>query len=63
MSLHARAAKALGWSESDVRSVSLQSLRDLVRPVDPKLAADIGDAIASRSYYREPPRERRRRRR
>ncbi len=46
-SLHERAAEALGWSMKDVQSVSLQSLRDLVRPVDRRLADDITLVVAS----------------
>lgn len=48
--LHDRIAKALGWPLSDVRSMSLHSLRDLVRPVDPALASDISRVIASGGY-------------
>lgn len=43
--LHEKIAKALGWSLSDVKSFSLQSLRDLVRPVDSALAEEITKAI------------------
>ena len=46
-SLNARVAEALGWSEEQVRSFSLQALRDLVRPVSPKLAREITIAIRS----------------
>lgn len=34
-------AEVLGWSIEDVRSFSLRSLRDLVRPVNPGLAKRI----------------------
>jgi hypothetical protein len=47
--LHDRIAKALGWEVSNTRSFSLASLRDLVRPVSPKLAHDITTAIQSGS--------------
>lgn len=58
--LHDRAARALGWNVNDVRSVSMQSLRDLVRPVDPNLAQEISLAIQSGAYIRgEPARARR----
>lgn len=50
MTLYERAAKALGWSLVDVHSFSLQSLRELAREVDPKLAADIGEQIRSAKY-------------
>lgn len=46
MSLDDRIAKRLAWSLEDVRSLSLHSLRDLVRPTSPKLAAVISDVIA-----------------
>jgi hypothetical protein len=39
--LHERIAHALGWPLKDATSFSLPALRDLVRPVSPKLAAEI----------------------
>jgi len=45
--LHEQIAKALGWPLKDVRSMSLHSLRDLVRPVDRALADDISAMIRS----------------
>jgi len=45
--LHHRIAVALGWSDEAVRSFSLRSLRDVVRPVDPSLANEISQTIAS----------------
>lgn len=39
--IHARIAEALGWTIEEVQSFSLQTLRDLVRPVSPKLAREI----------------------
>jgi len=48
--LYARAATALGWSPTDARSVSMPSLRDLVRPVNPDLAQEISLAIQSGAY-------------
>lgn len=50
--LHDRAARALGWNPADVRSVSMQSLRDLVRAVNPALADEISLAIQSGAYVR-----------
>ena len=47
MDLHARIAKALGWSAADTQRFSLHALRDLVRPVDSQLAADITAHISS----------------
>lgn len=48
--LKARIAKALGWTVEQTNSVSLAALRDLVRPVDPSLAAEISDAIQKGNY-------------
>jgi hypothetical protein len=39
--LHERIGKALGWSEQDVRSMSLTALESVVRAVDAQLARDI----------------------
>lgn len=50
MTLKARIAAALGWTERDVNGFSLQTLRDLVRPVSPKLAEACTEAIRSGSY-------------
>lgn len=43
--MHERIAKALGWTIEETKSVSLASLRELVRPLDPKLAEDISEMI------------------
>ena len=48
--IHARAAEVLGWPLRDVQSMSLYTLRDVVRPVSAKLAHDITVAIRSGSY-------------
>lgn len=53
-SLHRRIAAALGWSESSTRSMSLASLREIVRPVDPALAEEIGERIRSGSHITQP---------
>lgn len=53
--LHDRIAKALGWSTRDVQSLSMQSLRDLVRPVDPRLAQEMDYVIQSGTYVRGAP--------
>ena len=45
-SLHDRAAAALGWPLADTQSMSLQSLREVVRP----LAGEMDRAIRSGSY-------------
>ena len=44
--LHARVAKALNWPIEDAQAFSLQALRDLLRLVNPELAAEVGQAIA-----------------
>lgn len=46
MSLHERIAAVLGWESEDVKSHSLQSLRELVRPISAKLVEEITVAIA-----------------
>jgi len=53
--LHERAAKKLGWSVRDVRSLSMKSLRDLVRPVDLDLAREMDYVIQSGAYIRGEP--------
>lgn len=58
--LHDRIAKALGWSGRDVQSLSMQSLRDLVLPVDPNLAQELNYAIQSGAYVRGTPTKSRR---
>lgn len=58
--LHERVAKALGWSTTDVQSMSMHALRDLVRPVDPGLAQELSYAIQSGAYIRGEPRVRHR---
>ena len=50
--LHTRIAEALGWTEAEVKSVSFQSLRDIVRPVSRKLADEIDWAIRTGSYVK-----------
>lgn len=44
--IHARVAVALGWTEEDAKSFSLPALREVVRPVSPKLANEISIIIA-----------------
>jgi hypothetical protein len=48
--LQQRCATALGWSLADVRSMSLLSLRDAVRPVSAKLAYLLSEEIQSKRY-------------
>ena len=49
-SLHERAAAALGWPVADTQSMSLQSLREVVRPVNPALAAEMDRELRSGRY-------------
>ena len=53
--LYDRAARALGWVPTDVHTISMQSLRDLVQPVDPDLAQEISLAIQSGAYIYDEP--------
>lgn len=56
--LRQRAAIALGWTIRDAHSVSLPSLRELVRPVDPGLADEISHVLAQGSHVaRQEPRD------
>ena len=48
--LHTRIADALGWTEAQVQQFSLQSLRELVRAVSPKLADELDAAIRTGAY-------------
>ena len=49
--LHTRIAEALGWTEAEVKSVSFRSLRDIVRPINPKLANELDAVIRTGSYF------------
>jgi hypothetical protein len=53
--LHDRIARALNWSPADVRSFSMQSLRDLVHPVNPNLAREMDLVIRSGAYIANAP--------
>jgi len=50
MNLHQRIAETLGWPLKETLAFSLQSLRELVKPVSPKLASEITKVIHSESY-------------
>lgn len=50
MSLHERIAKVLGWPLSDVYSMSLLTLRELVKPIDAKLYWDITVSVRNAAY-------------
>jgi hypothetical protein len=51
MDLHKRIAAALRWTERDAQSFSLLTLRDLVRPVSPKLADEIAEVVRSGQVF------------
>jgi hypothetical protein len=53
--LHERIANVLGWSVKDAQSLSMQALRELVRPVDPDLAKELDYMIRSGAYIRGEP--------
>jgi len=53
MSLRERIAAALGWPVEDTYQLSAHSLRDLVRPVSPKLAHELTQEIQSGRYVRQ----------
>ncbi len=57
--LYPRIAKALGWSVQETQSMSLPSLRDVVRHADPGLANEISDVIARAEHVTRGPRRRR----
>ena len=48
--LKERIAEALGWTVGEVNSFSLQTLREVVRPVAPKLAHELDVAVRSQAY-------------
>jgi hypothetical protein len=59
--LHEQIAETLGWSLADVQSFNLRALRELVRPVNPKIAQRIGWEINKPSHYIGEPLRRPRR--
>jgi hypothetical protein len=59
--LHDRIAAALGWTPGQARSFSLNTLREVVRPVAPALADEISALIRSCAHYTRPAPARRRR--
>lgn len=54
--LHDRIAEVLGWSVSETKTFSLLSLRDLVRPISPKLTHEINLEIAGKGYVAQKER-------
>lgn len=60
--IHRQIAEVLGWSEQDTAKFSMQSLRELVRPLDPELAAMMDRHIRSQSYVVGEPMKQRGRR-
>jgi len=59
MTLHERIAEKLGWSVAETKSMSLQTLRELVRPVSAKLAHEITYSIRTGAVVVHSPRRRR----
>jgi hypothetical protein len=49
--LHERIAKALGWTLEEVRSFSLPTLREVVRPISLKLAYEVTLQIQAGSIF------------
>lgn len=59
MSLHERIAEVLGWTEEEVKSFSFQTLREILRPVSPKLVHELDVEIRTGAYiigepYKKP---------
>ena len=54
LSLKARVAVALGWSEDDVNGFSFSTIRELVRPKHSALADEISRLIASGEHIYDP---------
>jgi hypothetical protein len=52
-SIHERAAKVLGWKVTDAQSMSMESLRENVRAVDPALAEEMSGGIRGGSYIKQ----------
>lgn len=48
--MHDRIAKALDWTEAEVKSFSWMTLRELVRTVDKKLAHEMTVMIRTGEY-------------
>lgn len=53
--LHTRIAAALGWTEADAKSMPLQALRELVRPVDGALAEEISRVVNADAHWTRGP--------
>lgn len=51
--LRERIAHALNWPVEQTYQFSFQSLRELVRPVDPALAEEMSEEIRSQRYFRQ----------
>lgn len=54
--LHERVAESLKWTVTETQSVPLHALRELVRPVSPKLCAELTGAIQRQCLTRPSPR-------
>jgi len=53
--LRERVAAALGWPVLDTYTLSIQSLRELVRPVDAGLERELTDIIRSERHILHKP--------
>lgn len=60
MDIKERIATCLKWTVADVNSMSMQSLRELVRPVSQKLAAEITQVVQSGGVLAKPDESRER---
>ena len=48
--IHERIAAVLGWTIAETQGFSLAALRELVRPLDPKLAEEISQGIRDMNH-------------
>jgi hypothetical protein len=48
--MYERIARVLGWPVEETQQFSLQALRELVRPIDPKLTHELNQFIRSGAY-------------
>ena len=55
MTLHERVAAALGWTVAEAQTLPLAALREMVRPVSPKLAHELTDAIRNPQSIEDRP--------
>jgi hypothetical protein len=53
VTIHARIAQALGWTEDEVKRFSFAALRELLRPAHPKLVHELDNEIRSGIYLKK----------